>query len=72
MVILWLFCVVFYVTLYFDLLKKGVDWAGNFSFKSQLEKLLPKKKAVAAVEETDKKAKEVSDKKTALETEKSE
>jgi len=45
-VILWLFSLVCYVTLYFDVLKKLVDWGGNISlkgYKEKLLKMLPKK-----------------------------
>ena len=45
-VILWLFSLVCYVTLYFDVLKKLVEWGGNISLKGYKEKLLnllPKK-----------------------------
>jgi ABC-type multidrug transport system ATPase subunit len=41
-VILWLFCIIFYVTLYFDLLRKLVDWAGNLSFKTVTDKITSK------------------------------
>lgn len=49
--ILWLFSLLLYVTLYFDLLKKAVEWGGNLSGKQVKEKLLswlPKKKVKTA------------------------
>lgn len=68
--ILWLFSLLFYVTLYYDLLKKLVDWGGNLSlkgYKEKLLKLIPKKgekQPAASVEETPKEKKTVAEEKT--------
>ncbi|MBQ5574435.1 MAG: hypothetical protein IIT37_00085, partial [Bacteroidales bacterium] len=37
-VVIWLFSLVCYVTLYFDLLKKFVDWTGNLHYSKLLKK----------------------------------
>jgi ABC-type multidrug transport system ATPase subunit len=53
-VILWLFSLVCYITLYFDVLKKLVDWGGNLSlkgYKDKLLKMIPKKKKAALEQE---------------------
>lgn len=39
-VILWLFSIICYATLYYDLLKKLVDWASSMSLKTVKEKVL--------------------------------
>lgn len=33
-VVIWLFSLLFYLTLYFNLLKRGVDWAGSINFSA--------------------------------------
>jgi hypothetical protein len=45
-VVIWLFSLVCYITLYFDLLKKFVDWTGNLHYSKLLKK---EKEAPAAV-----------------------
>ena len=48
-VVIWLFSLICYVTLYFDLLKKVIDWAGNLHYSNLLKKA--KKDAVPAPKE---------------------
>jgi hypothetical protein len=52
-VVIWLFSLVCYITLYFDLLKKFVDWTGNLHYSTLLKK---KVKAPAPAEEQPKAA----------------
>lgn len=70
-VVIWLFSLICYITLYFNLLKKFVDWSGNISLSAPIDKLkanIAKRKAEKAAKaqaegaEPDKKGKQDSPK----------